>query len=191
MRRRFLILTMLFVAATLVQAQDTAKAPDTGPQVQPEQYQPYQLTLTLKITDHGKLTTDQTFTLAVTNRTVHGSDFDRPSMRDGDRVPITTEKTGLNTQFQYVDLGTNIDIQNLLKLGSLLGMTLRIESSTIVPPAEAPHTGVPDQPILRTLKYSLVPIVPLGKLTTIYSSGDGVNSQKVEIQLLANPLGTK
>jgi hypothetical protein len=170
----------------MLQAQDTAKAQDANAQP-PE---PYQITVTLKITDHGKLTTDQTFTLAVANH-VHGGDFDRPSVRDGDRVPIVTGGEGSNLQFQYVDVGTNIDVQNLLKLGSLLEMTLRIESSTAVPSGEASHKDLPGDPILRTLRYTLVPIISLGKLTTIYSSGDGVSSQKVEIQLLANPLGAK
>ncbi len=184
MRHRFLALTALFLAVPLVRAQDTAKASDANTQ-SPE---PYQITLTLKITDHGKLTTDQTFTLAAANQ-VRGSNFANPSVRDGDRIPVATD--GSNLHFDRLDVGTNIDVQNLVKIGSLVGMMLRIESNTVIPPAEAPHTDVPGQPITRTLRYALVPIVPLGKLTTIYSSGDGVSSQKVEIQLLAQPLGAK
>lgn len=179
MRNKFLALTTLFFAATLVHAQD-AKAPDTGPQAQPE---PYQITVTLKITDHGKLTTDQTFTLAAATQ-VHSSEFTPPSVRDGDRIPVPTDKNG--SQYQYVDTGTDIDVEHLRQIGPLLGMQLKIVNSGALP-SPASQTA----PIFRTLRYSLVPVVPLGKLATIYSSGDGINSQKVEIQLLANPLSAK
>ena len=180
MRNKFLILTTLFLAIPSIRAQDKSTTAEASPQAPPE---PYQLTVTLKITDHGKLTTDQTFTLTAATQ-VRSSEFPPPSVRDGDRIPVPTDKNG--TQYQYVDTGTDIDVDHLRKIGPLLGMQLRIVNNSALPPP-ATQTA----PILRTLRYSLVPVVLLGKPTSIYSSGDGINSQKVEIQLLANPLDAK
>ena len=118
MRSKVVVLAALLTATPLVRAQDAdkpqpvyaqeiSKTPDATSQTQPE---PYQITVTLKITDHGKLTTDQTFTLAAATQGP-GIEFASPSVRDGDRIPV---RTGSNSsQFQYVDTGTDIDVEHL------------------------------------------------------------------------------
>ncbi|MFC5862745.1 hypothetical protein ACFPT7_10625 [Acidicapsa dinghuensis] len=174
---RLLLLCLLFVlpmACAQEPQSATAEAPGTTA--------PYQLTLTLVVTDHGKKTIDQSYTLAAASRG-KGSPFGNPSVRDTDHVPVPTAP-GSST-YQYVDVGTNIDVDSLRQIDSMLGMQLRIENDAAI------ASDAQGQPVRRRLAYSLVPIVPLGKLTTIFSSGDGINAQKVEIQLLAQPLGAK
>jgi hypothetical protein len=132
-----------------------------------------QLTLILKITDGGKLTTDQTYTL-----TASFPNFLTPSVRDGDRVPVATEIAGDKTAIQYIDTGTNIDVKELKSSGSTISMNIFLENSVAI----ADPTGKSD-PIIRQARYSISPSVPLGKLVTIYSSSDEGKGHKVDIQL--------
>jgi hypothetical protein len=171
-----LILALLLSTAPLLHAQDADK-PSSSQAAQPEQS--FQLTLTLKVTDHGKVITDQTYLLAATER--HA-----PSIRDGDKYPISTESDGGKVQYQYIDVGTNIDFRDLHLLGSSLAMTINIENSSAVPDAVLKGT-----PVIRNTRYAVSPVAPIGKQITIYSSNDPANGHKVEIQLLVQPLSTK
>jgi hypothetical protein len=179
MRYKILVVAAFLFASQLVRAQDQ---PATSEGTFPALSEPYQITITLKITDHSKLTIDQTFTLAAASEARTG--FNAPSVRDGDRIPISTGGSPL--QYQYVDTGTNIDVEHLRKIGPLLGLQLKIENSGALS-----SPGAQTAPIIRTLRYALTPVVPLGKSILIYSSGDGINSQKVDIQLLVQPLSAK
>jgi len=173
--KRF-ILALLLLSTPFIRAQDTDK-PGASQTAQPEQS--FLLTLTLKVTDHGKLITDQTYSLAANER--HA-----PSIRDGDKYPITTETDGGKTQFQYIDVGTNIDFRDLHFLGSSLAMTINVENSSAVPDVILKGT-----PVIRNTRYSVSPVAPIGKQITIYSSNDPANGHKVEIQLLVQPLSAK
>jgi len=176
MHTKKLILALLLLSTPLLRAQDADKL-GASQTAQPEQA--FLLTLTLKVTDHDKLITDQTYSLAANER--HA-----PSVRDGDRYPITTETDGGKTQFQYVDVGTNIDIRDLRFLGSSLAMTINVENSSAIPDPVLKGT-----PIIRNTRYAVSPVVPLGKQITIYSSNDPASGHKVEIQILVQPLPTK
>ena len=184
------LLLLILLASPLLQAQtEEAKRPaDTQ--------ESYVLTLTLKITDQAKVTTNQVYTLTAVNA-LHlgnglpsfsdgGKEFSSPSVRDGDKVPIVASTDGDKTQIQYIDTGTNIDIENLIKIGPLLAMHIKIENSTALP-----NPASKDEPIIRQTRYSIGPAVTIGKLSTIYSSTDAVDGHRVEILLLAKPLETK
>jgi hypothetical protein len=174
-----LTLAALLLAAPLLHAQGA----DKPPAGQDEPRESFQFILTLKITDQGKVTTDQTYTLTAINSTPGSFNFQSPSVRDGDRIPIAVNTDGDKTQIQYIDVGTNIDLRDLRKVGSLLAMHIEIENSAAIPNPE-----VKSDPIIRNTRYSISPAVPIGKQTSIYSSGDALNGHKVEIQLLAKPL---
>jgi hypothetical protein len=155
----------------------TATSSEPQNAAQPEQS--FLLTLTLKVTDHGKATIDQTYTLAATPKSA-------PFVRDGDKIPITTGTEGGNTQFQYIDLGTNIDFGDVHLVGSSLAMNIKVEISSVAPDATRK-----DDPIIRNTRYSISPAVPIGKQIVIYSSSDAATGHKVEIQLLVQPAPSK
>jgi hypothetical protein len=190
MHTKRLILALLLLSAPLIRAQDSDK-PGASQTAQPEQS--FLLTLTLKVTDHGKLITDQTYSLAASDVKAKGvftgsvlNEQHAPSIRDGNRYPITTETGGGKTEFQYVDVGTNIDFKDLRSLGSSVAMTINVENSSAIPDATLKGT-----PIIRNTRYSVSPVAPIGKQITIYSSNDPANGHKVEIQLLVQPLPIK
>jgi len=174
MSRKTLVLAALLLFAPMLQAQGAEK-PQTGDGPKPELS--FLLTLTLKVSDHGKKLTDQTYTLTALT---HGPG---PSVRDGDRVPITVSTKGNDTEFQYVDTGTNIDITEVKDFGSFISMNIKVEKSAAVP-----NPANKDEPIVRDTRYSISPAVPLGKTITVYSCTDVLSGHTVEIQLLAQPL---
>ena len=95
-------LTAAFVAAvvlspTAMRAQE--KAPET-PQTH------YKLTYRLlQIGDDGKITNSRTYVAIISE----GKDTAAAKIRTGDKVPIPVNKSGGTTEFQYQDIGTDID----------------------------------------------------------------------------------
>jgi len=186
---RIALIPLVFASASVGQAQST-ETPKPA-----ETQESYVLTLTLKITDQAKVTTNQVYTLTALNAVRDGSlssldnrarEFSNPSVRDGNRVPILTSKDGDKSEVQYIDIGTNIDIQSVQKVGSLLAMQIKIENS-----AALPNPEWKEEPLIRQTRYSIAPAVTIGKLSTVYSSTDAVDGHKVEILLLAKPLDAK
>ena len=57
-------------------------------------------------------------------------------IKTGSRVPIATGSYGsnpssANTQFQYIDLGVNVDVRDASEHGNMLGLRLKVEISSI------------------------------------------------------------
>ena len=178
---RLASLSLLLLAGTLLygQSPDATKSVDIR--------EPYVLTLTLKITDQGKVTTNQTYTLtALTANSNATREFSNGNVRDGDKVPVVSGGEGDKTQIQYVDTGTNIDVDSLQKNGSMLVMHITIENSAAIA-----NPNSKEEPIIRQTRYKISPVVVSGTTSTIYSSSDAANGHKVEISLLAKPLETK
>ncbi len=175
---RLALLAALLLCAPLLHAQN-ADSSETLKPAQPEQS--YLLTLTLTVTDHGKKSIDQTYTLAASQRSNPS-----PSVRDGDRIPISTGTEGGKSQIQYLDIGTNIDFRDLHLIGSSLAMIISVENSSV-----APDPSDKSDPIIRNTHYSMSPVAPIGKQITVYSSSDGATGHKVEIQLLVQQLPSK
>lgn len=165
-----LLLAAPLSLAPLAHAQTTEKA---------ESSESYLITLALKISDKGKVISDQTYTLAATTN----SHMTPPAVRDGDRVPITVDSEGGKTNIQYIDTGTNIDLREIKQMGELVVLNINMESSLAVP-----NSALQGDPTIRQTRYTLTPSVRPGKAVTIYSSNDTTTGHKVEIQLTLQPL---
>jgi hypothetical protein len=168
-----LLVAVPLFAASLIHAQDAEKPQHLANESTSNQ-ESYLLTLTIKISDHGKVTTEQTSTFTANSRSTS------PSSRDGDRIPVVSSSEEGKTQIQYIDMGTLVDILDVKRLGSALACNVRIEIS-----APIPSPTLKDDPIVRGSKFSVSPAIPLNKQVTIYSSNDAVTGRKVEIQLEA------
>jgi len=186
-RSRYLLAALLLVTP-LCDAQSSDKSSTSQvSQAQPTAEEPFLITLTLKTSDHGKLTTDQSYTLSVT--TDHGAGLSpltragSGNVREGNRIPIVTGSEGGKSQVQYVDAGTNIDLSNVKRMNSLVALNVKVEVSGVVP-----ETAGKDDPILRQRVYSINPVLPVGKQVIVYSSTDATTGQKVEIQVLVQPI---
>lgn len=104
------------------------------------------------------------------------------SIRTGSRVPIATGAyTSANpkviTDFQYIDVGVNFDIQHVVENGRQLSLDLSAEISGI---AGALDPNV-HQPVIRQNRWKAALLLPMGKETTIFTSDslDSTGSMQV------------
>ena len=116
----------------------------------------------------------------------------RPSeIRTGDKLPILTgssggDKSGVSTQFQYIDVGTEIDTNNVSDNdGSLQAFIIAKISSVGKPMAE---TSMPNEPVIRNCQWNSRVTVPIGKPTIIFSSDNPSDKGKTELELTAIPI---
>jgi len=167
------IFAAMLLATPLLQAQQSPPPSANEPAAQ----EAFLVTLTLKNTDHEKKTTDQSYNLAVMTHA------DPSNVRTGDRIPLVVGMDGTKNNVQYIDVGTNIDLLNAKRLGALFAVDIRVEVSSAVP-----ETLSKLDPIIRQARYSINPIIPIGKQVTVYSSTDAVTGRKVEIQILVEPI---
>jgi hypothetical protein len=198
-----LILAALLLTAPLLQAQDDDKkieaqkveitlapAKEVAPpqKMPPPPQEPYRITINLKTTDGDRITTQKSYTLVATTNVNSQPFSNNPSIRDDSHVPVKRNVTDA----QDMQSNTDIDLNELGKAGDAVYLKLRIETRGY---AEGPSTGEPGHERANLIsldhQYTVNPTLPIGKLTTVYSSVDAANNTKVEIQVLVQPLSDK
>jgi hypothetical protein len=134
----------------------------------------------------GKLVNSRTYTTSVsTDRNFRGS------MRTGSRIPVAsgtyaTEKDGALTslQYQYIDIGVNLDISHVIETAGKLAMWLKAEISSVAD-ASDPRTH---QPVIRQNRWDAEALIPIGKPTVVFSS-DALDSKgSLQVTVTATPL---
>ncbi|MBZ5619470.1 MAG: hypothetical protein LAQ69_12215 [Acidobacteriia bacterium] len=103
-------------------------------------------------------------------------------MRTGTRLPVPT---GGGNQFQYFDLGVNIDCHNVREILGQLTVQVSADVSAV-----ALETGAASSlpPVVRQYKWNSTVIVPLRKATQIFSSDDLNSKRKFQLELTATPI---
>jgi hypothetical protein len=111
--------------------------------------------------------------------TIVSTDRKYPSVqvRAGSKVPITTssnsgESTQQRTEFQYQDIGVNIDILPgfTREVGGELSFDLSVEVSSIASAVHLGGSGGMDEPVVRQNRWSGAAVIPVGKSTPIFTS---------------------
>ncbi len=93
------------------------------------------------------------------------ADWDQ-QIKTGSRVPIATGSYGdsgvknslVNTQFQYIDLGVDLDVRNATEHGDKLSFRLKAEVSSIAHQTEVAGVG---EPIIRQNSWDSTLTFPL------------------------------
>jgi hypothetical protein len=154
-----------------VQAQDSdtiAKPQDAGKQAEPPAHF-YRLDLVLEQVDaDGKPTNSRSYTIAIdTGRSGVGT-----QIRTGARVPITTgaSKEGEISQWQYQDVGVNIDAHGAHDVAGKLTLSLAADVSSVADTKGS--EGLNYHPVLEQNKWQAEVLIPIGKATTVFSSDD-------------------
>ncbi|WP_263356277.1 hypothetical protein [Acidicapsa ligni] len=174
---RLVVATLLLAAPFLhAQSNESLQPAEKTAQERPKQ-EPFLLTISLEASDHGKTTLKQSYTIATSANRSSGGD---PSVRDSSRVQVPF---GVGTDVESIETGTNIDLNDIKSIGSQLAVSLRIEINDFVI-----DPGGKLRPVRRTGRYSVNPVLPLGKLINVYSSTDPVSGHKIDIQIEAQPL---
>jgi len=135
----------------------------------------------------GKVTNTRSYeeTIATTGG---GQPVGDQQIKTGSRVPIVTGSYGSNnpnsgnTQFQYIDLGVNLDVQDANERGDMLGFRLKAEISSIARQTEIAGTG---EPVIRQNVWNSIVLVPVGKPTVVFSSDDLDSKGKMQVEVTA------
>jgi len=175
------MLTRTFLLAVIVAGgclgqTEPAKA-EGGPAAEPRYFH---LDFVIKEMEGGKTINTRAYAMTVS------TDRERTSVRSGNRVPVPmgSRPAGApsNTQFTYVDVGTNIDCWNSKEIQGQLTLMVTAEVSSAADTQDAPA------PVVRQVKWNSPVVVPLRKPTVIFSSDDPSSKRQMQLELTASPI---
>lgn len=185
----FIACLLLFscVFVSRVKAQDEPKPAEAAKAAEaPAHY--YHLELVVQeLGKDGKPTNSRTYTTTV-NTDSRGS----ASIRTESRIPfvVGSNSTGpenssqMNTQYQYQNVGVNIDAQRAHDIGRQLSLDLTANISSV---AENSDTRL-HEPIIRQNKWQAVVLIPIGKPTVVFTS-DALDSKgSMQLVVTATPV---
>jgi hypothetical protein len=144
-----------------------------------------------EVDENGKVLSTRSY-----SSSAHAGDESRHSIRTGSRVPVATGSSvipggtpgAIQTQFQYMEAGVNIDFQRPEMVQNQLSMIVTCEISSFMSAADAQPgtTAVPNQPIIRQNKWDANVLIPLNKPTILFSSDDVATRHKMQLELTAS-----
>jgi len=187
MRKLTLICSLVFVMMSVGQmsfAQESNSAPEPAKASQPPAHF-YHLDFVIQeMGTDGKPTNSRSYTATVS---ADSRDDHSTSIRTNSRIPVPTgsfsnggeNQAQVNTQFQYVDVGVNIDARRAHEIGRQLSLDLVAEVSSVAPTSDARI----HQPVIRQNKWQASVLIPIGKPVVIFTS-DSLDS-KGSMQVVA------
>ena len=193
MRRFTILLCLMLLALPLsrkVYAQDAPgpESPKTRDAVKPATPPVHYYRLDFVIEElggDGKPVNSRGYSTSV--GTVDGSLVDRntTSIRTGSKIPIVTamtENSGKEgQQFQYIDVGVNIDIRDTHEVGNKLALNLGTELTALAQSAD-PSTH---QPIIRQNRWQAPVLIPIGKPSVAFTSDSLDNKGSTRVLVTA------
>jgi hypothetical protein len=167
------LLVLGLIAVQRVPAQqsiENAKPQDTVRQADPPIHF-YRLDLVLEQVDsNGKVTNSRSYSTTIS--TAHGDA--NAEIRTGGRIPIATgafeANGGKSTQWQYQDVGVNIDARNARDVAGKLSLYLAADVTSVADAKES--NGMNYQPVIEQNKWQGQVLIPIGKATPVFSSDD-------------------
>jgi hypothetical protein len=184
MRKNIIVCCLILLTPALTlhsRAQDTAKAPEAAKAPEPPAHYYHLEFLIQEVGSDGKPTNSRTYSTTVsTGRMDHYG-----AIRTGSRVPIITgalhgptgtSESKLEFQYQYLDVGVNIDTENVHENGGQLSMLLKAEVSSLADPTHTSPTDLPNDPVIHQNSWQASVLIPIGKRTVVFSS-DALDSK--------------
>ncbi|MEJ7608158.1 MAG: hypothetical protein WKF37_18310 [Bryobacteraceae bacterium] len=144
----------------------------------------YRLEFSAKEMESGKVSNSRTYTMLISNSTTTKGG----SIRVGSKLPvqITSPASGFGGQYQFYDLGVNIDCRSVREVGSQLALDVSAEMSSVATTSEPANPGLP--PIVRQNKWSSNVLIPVGKPTVVFASDDLTSKRTIQIEVTATLL---
>ena len=145
----------------------------------------YKLEVSLSEFEGNNKTNERHYTLLCT-------EGERTTLRTGNRVPIATgsfggsgkvDPTVVNTQYQYIDTGFNMDIR-IREDAAGLQMQTSSELSSVVP-AESSTEVSRITPVIRSLRQDVNALVKIGKPTVLTSIDDVNTKRRYQLEVTA------
>lgn len=148
----------------------------------------YRLEFVVKEFESDKVINSRAYTATVA---ANIRDNSAASIRAGSRIPYSTSRgeapgTMVSTQFNFYDIGVNIDSREARELPSgQLTLNVSVDISSLIIAKE--QTGsLP--PAVRNTKWSSLVVIPVKRPTTIFSSDDPSGNRKMQLELTATPI---
>ncbi len=185
-------LLLVPAVAPPARAQETAKAPDSTKAAEPADHYYHLEYIVQELGTDGKPTNSRTYsTIVGTERHQQFS-----AIRTGSRVPIITgalhgpkgeaAEAKLEYQYQYIDVGVNIDTQNVREVGRQLAIDLKAEITSLAAPSSTP--GLVNDPVIHQNTWQASVLIPIGKPTVVFSSDALDNKGGMHFVVTATPL---
>ncbi len=114
----------------------------------------------------------------------------RGNFRIGQRVPYATgsfqqqQGQGGSTQFQYVDVGVNIDCRARMS-GSKVALRAEIDITSLLP---TDKVQPPLAPLIASARVSVDSLLVPGKPSSIATVDDPVTQRRMDITAVVNPI---
>ena len=194
--RKITVFCLLLAAPALMlhaRAQDTAKAPEAAKAPEPPAHY-YRLQFVIQeLGSDGKPTNSRSYSTTVsTGRMDHYG-----AIRTGSRVPIITgalhgptgtSESKLEFQYQYLDVGVNIDTENVHETNGQLSFLLKAEVSALADPTHTSPSDLPNDPVIHQNQWQASVIIPIGKPTVVFSSDALDNKGGMQLSVTATRL---
>ncbi len=162
---------LIAVAATMFGSSSFAQSQESK---QEDSAKYVHLDFTIKELDNGKTVTTRTYSTISSSGSGGGC-----SIRTGDKIPVQTDK-GATT---YLDVGVSIDCNSLRLVGNQLALHITADITSQVP--EGSKEGLP---VIRQNRWNSSVIVPLGKVTTLFSFEGATTKRQTQLDLAATPI---
>jgi hypothetical protein len=166
---------LLMLAAILTLSAVSFAQPDK-PKPAPDLSSFYKLDLTVREMDGSKTLNIRTYAIS------QGLD-DWGQLRVGSRLPVVTgaftTEGKEHTQWQYIDIGLNMD-SRLREKDGVVSLDWRLELSSV-----ATERNESNQPIVRTVKNNGQTVLPMGKPTVMASVDDLSSTHKFLFEITA------
>ena len=167
----------------LAPAQDKPKAPEVAPTHYKLVYR------MLQMGADGKVSNSHSYSTIIVADDPNAT---RSKIRNGDHIPVATGEASTNvngrnvvTQYQYQEVGTNIDTNSPSLHHGQLSLYVSADSSAVI--KSAPDSSIL-APAIRHLSWESNVVVPLDKPTIIFTSDNVSDIGKTELELTATPI---
>jgi len=178
MRKLTLICCLIFFTMSFGQksiAQESTPAPESVKTSQTPAHFYHLEFVVQEMGADGKSTNSRSYTATVsTDARDRGT-----SIRTNSRIPVPigssssgSNGTLVNTQFQYIDVGVNIDARNVHELDRQLSLDLVADISSVA----ASNDACLHQPVIRQNKWQAGVLISIGKATVVFTS-DALDSK--------------
>ena len=142
----------------------------------PKSLNAYRVDFLLTELEDGKKNNSRTYSLMAREGILN-------KLRAGVRVPIATNMGSPIPQFQYLDVGMNIDCRVEEREGSLVLNAVADSSSFSLPGEPKAPGSVAERPVIRQMRSEINTVISLGKTTLISSMDDPSSKRRFQLEV--------
>ena len=141
----------------------------------------YQLTFTIRELESEQVINSRSYSMILR------AGAERGSIRSGQKVPYSSS-SGVNTQWQQIDVGVNIDCRKLEELNDQISLSILAEVSSVVMENHGGANLPSSVPIIRNNRWESIALLPIKQPTILFSADDPASKRKMQLLLTITPI---